>query len=225
MSNERNVWYQVGYALQRARGGGPGADSAAEVRPEERPKARAPERVDAGEPASPAPADSTSLTPLVEKALALAAVTGGGALVTAALRVWRPRHQPGPISLVRAGAAGAGAAVVRMLFRHVTGTVQQGEAADPLRPILAGTARGLVYASVLEPRLPGPAVLRGATYGALEYAAAPWGGLEGLLDTIPPHRRVPFLAALLDARDDDPSLSGHLLFGVVLASLYGESRD
>jgi len=211
--------------LERARGHVPGAGSDAEARPEKGPEAEAPAPSAIDEPSSTAPPDATSLTPLVEKALALAAVTGGGALVTAALRVWRPRHRPGPISLVRAGAAGAGAAVVRMLFRYVAGMEQSGEDADPLRPILAGTARGLVYASVVEPRLPGPSVLRGATYGVLEYVSAPWGGLEGLLDTIPPHRRVPFLAALLDARDDDPSLGGHLLFGVVLASLYGESSD
>lgn len=225
MTNERNVWYQMGYALERARGHVPGAGSLAGARPEKPTEAAAPAPAEDAAPPSTKSSGTTSLTPLVEKALALAAVAGGGAMVTAALRAWRPRHRPGPIRLVRAGAAGAGAAVVRMLFRHVTGLDRPGEDPDPLRPILAGTARGLVYASVVEPRLPGPPVLRGATYGALEFAAAPWGGLEGLLDTIPPHRRVPFLAALLDARDDDPSLSGHLLFGVVLASLYGEPSD
>jgi hypothetical protein len=110
-----------------------------------------------------------------------------------------------------------------MVIRHLLGLAgPERETADPLAPVLAGAARGMVYASVVEPRLPGPPVLRGAAYGAIEFAAAPWGGLEGLLDTLPPHRRVPFLAALLDARDDDPTLAGHLLFGMILASLYGD---
>ncbi len=109
-----------------------------------------------------------------------------------------------------------------MVVQHLLGLGGAPETdSDPLAPVLAGAARGLVYASVVEPRLPGPPLLRGAAYGGLEFAASPWGGLEGLLDTLPPHRRVPFLAALLDARDNDPTLSGHLLFGIILATLYG----
>lgn len=216
MASERNVWFRVGYALERARSGGSGAKGAPAA-PEKPGPAPAP-----GDETSPAVASSREVSPLVEKALAAAVVAGGGALVTAALRAWRPRGTPGPLGLARAGAAGAGAAVARMIIQHLFGLGGASEAdSDPLAPVLAGAARGLVYASVVEPRLPGPPLLRGAAYGGLEFAASPWGGLEGLLDTLPPHRRVPFLAALLDARDNDPTLSGHLLFGVILASLYG----
>jgi hypothetical protein len=172
--------------------------------------------------AAPAAAARGEVSPLVEKALAAAVVAGGGALVTAALRAWPPRGTPGPLRLARAGAAGAGAAVARMVIQRLLDLDGASEAdADPLAPVLAGAARGLIYASVVEPRLPGPSILRGAVYGGLEFGASPWGGLEGLLDTLPPHRRVPFLASLLDARDNDPTLAGHLLFGVILASLYG----
>lgn len=216
MANERNVWFRVGYALERARVGGSGGKDV-EAAPAESPTTAA-----ENEAAAPVVAARGELSPLVEKALAAAVVAGGGALVTAALRAWRPRGTPGPLALARAGAAGAGAAVSRMVVQHLLDLDGAPEAgADPLAPVLAGAARGLVYASVVEPRLPGPPVLRGAVYGAIEFGALPWGGLEGLLDTLPPHRRVPFLAALLDARDDDPTLAGHLLFGVILASLYG----
>lgn len=216
MVSERNVWFRVGYALERARRGRSGANGAAAA-PDESVPASAPESATV-----PADASSREISPVVEKAVAAAVVAGGGALVTAALRAWRPRGTPGPIGLARAAAAGAGAAVARMVVQHLLGLGGAPERdSDPLAPVLAGAARGLVYASVVEPRLPGPPLLRGAAYGGLEFAASPWGGLEGLLDTLPPHRRVPFLAALLDARDNDPTLSGHLLFGIILASLYG----
>jgi hypothetical protein len=214
MASERNVWFRVGYALERARTRREDGE-VVEATPAESPS----DRKEAG-PVEATPRGEVS--PLVEKALAAAVVAGGGGLVTAALRAWRPRGTPGPLGLARAGAAGAGAAVARMVIQRLLDLGGAPEAeADPLAPVLAGAARGLVYASVVEPRLPGPPILRGAVYGGLEFGASPWGGLEGLLDTLPPHRRVPFLAALLDARDNDPTLAGHLLFGVILASLYG----
>lgn len=219
MTNERNIWYQAGYALERARALGDRRDG----EPGESGPPPAPVRGQRSTEPVGREDEGDALSPLADKLLALAAVAGGGALVAAALRVWRPRYKPGPLSLTRAAAAGAGAAVARMAFRALLGAPAVPRDTDPLAPVLAGAARGLLYASVVEPRLIGPVVLRGATYGAVEYLAEPWGGLEGLLDHLPVHRRVPFLAELLDARDDDPTLAGQLLFGVVLASLYGEA--
>ena len=155
-------------------------------------------------------------------ATGLAAVASGGALVTAALKLWPARYKPTVIGLARAGAAGAAAAVARMALGVLLGApATSREEEDPLAPVLSGVARGMIYASVVDPRLPGPVLVRGATFGALEYAAEPWGGLEGLLESLPPHRRIPFLGTLLDARSEDPSLAGQIFFGMVLASLYG----
>jgi hypothetical protein len=87
---------------------------------------------------------------------------------------------------------------------------------------MAGAARGLLYAAVLEPRLPGTATLRGLLYGSLEFAVSPWGGLTSLLGERAPHRRIPMLRGLFDdyALGDDSYLD-HLAFGVALALLYG----
>ena len=203
MSNERNIWYRAGHAIERARQhAATPATRAAKPRPEA--------------------AEDHALGPLAEKALGLAAVASGGALVTAALRLWPARYRPSVMGLVKAGAAGAGAAVARMALGKLLGEAPGStESSDPLAPVLSGVARGMIYASVVDPRLPGPVLVRGATFGALEYAAEPWGGLEGLLEHMPPHRRIPFLSSLLDARTDDPSLAGQIFFGMVLASLYG----
>lgn len=227
MAIKRNIWFRMGQALGRAQGrlevrvGQLRKGLTAGRREPEKGRAKQLVRREAAAPPAESEASERALTPWMEKALLAGAVAGGGALIAAVLRS-APSRSPGPLSLVRAGAAGAGAAVARMAVRHLVGLEEpETETSDPLAPVLAGAARGLVFASVVEPRIPGPPVLRGATYGALEFAARPWGGVEGLLDTLPVHRRVPFLAALLDARDDDPSLAGHVLFGVVLASLYG----
>ena len=84
------------------------------------------------------------------------------------------------------------------------------------------TARGLLYGALVEPRLPGPALVRGTLYGTLEYLVSPWGGLTALAGPGAPHRRIPLLASLFDdyQRSDD-SFADHLVFGVALALLYG----
>jgi hypothetical protein len=75
---------------------------------------------------------------------------------------------------------------------------------------------------VLEPRLPGSPLLRGAIYGSIEYAVSPWGGLTAVLGDRAPHRRIPFLAALFEQDSlGDGSYLDHLTFGVALALLYG----
>jgi hypothetical protein len=77
-----------------------------------------------------------------------------------------------------------------------------------------------MYAAIVEPRVPGPSLLQGSAYGALEYALTPWGGLEELAGPAAPHRRIPALGVLLRGRGEDEELLQHLVFGVALAILY-----
>lgn len=228
MPNERNIWYQAGYALERARSRGLLADRPESAEKPEPARVRQGGRKPRSKPRpTPAPRlDEGSLATLADRVMGLATVAGGSVLAGVVLRLWRPRSRPGPLALMKASAAGAGAAVARLAFRALLGAPRDASGKeDPLAPILAGAARGMLYAGVVEPRVPGPVVLRGVTYGAAEYLAEPWGGLEGLIDHVPVHRRVPVLASLLDVKDDGEGLAEHLFFGIVLASLYGEGRD
>ncbi|NIX22339.1 MAG: hypothetical protein GWN07_21900, partial [Actinobacteria bacterium] len=51
---------------------------------------------------------------------------------------------------------------------------------DTAEHMLAGLGQGLIYGGVVEPRVPGPALVKGALFGSLEYAVHPLGGLSGL---------------------------------------------
>jgi hypothetical protein len=86
--------------------------------------------------------------------------------------------------------------------------------------LLSGAGRGLLYAAIVEPRVPGHPILRGTTYSALEYALTPWGGLEGLTGTAAPHRKIPVLSVLLQNRGEEEQFLEHLAFGIALALLY-----
>lgn len=153
---------------------------------------------------------------------------GPGALAGRLLALWPARERPGVARLLRAAAAGAGAAaVIDVLSPLLRGELRL-EAVDDatLRRAVRGAVRGLVYGAVVDPRLPGPALVRGATFGAADYLAAPLGGVDKVLGSSAPHRRIPGLSALvadLTADDEhDEELVDALAFGLVLALLYGE---
>ena len=138
-------------------------------------------------------------------------------------------RRPGGLRLTRAALAGAGAALALSLFRNGTnGKPGVGQSPhDPTADILAGAARGMLYGAVLEPRLPGSPLLRGATFGIMEYVTSPFGGLDGILGASSPHRTLPILAALLGTGDSEDgsesvSMAHHIAFGVTLGLLYGE---
>jgi hypothetical protein len=77
---------------------------------------------------------------------------------------------------------------------------------------------------VIEPRVPGPSVLKGALFGSAEYAADAAGGLVRILGAHAPQRRLPFVGRMLEAIDPhDRVYLEHLAFGVALAILYGSS--
>ena len=215
MASQDSLWYRVGYTLERARIADP------------RRLRSLSERAAAGNVGSASPprpkrvhADGDPPTDEPWEAIIMPAA---GQLAGRLLEALARRRRPGLGRLLRAGAAGAGAGVLQALLRPLlSGTGRQRPFAESAgEAALSGAVRGLVYGALVEPRLPGPAFLRGTLYGGLEYLLAPWGGLTNLAGRSAPHRSVPVLANLLDgdaARDD--GLVEHVLFGVALAALY-----
>ena len=71
--------------------------------------------------------------------------------------------------LARAAASGAAAMIFQELV-HALVSDDPEDADEGSRSLadrlISGTARGLVYGAVAEPRLPGPPVLRGVLYGS-----------------------------------------------------------
>ncbi len=131
--------------------------------------------------------------------------------------------------MTRAALAGAGAALALSLFRNgKNGKPGVGQSPqDPTVELLSGAARGMLYGAILEPRLPGSPLLRGATFGVIEYVTSPFGGLDGILGASSPHRTLPIIAALLGLSDSGAgsgaaSMADHVAFGVTLGLLYGD---
>lgn len=210
MSSEESLWYRIGYALESAK-----LPSASD---EEDGPARAEGRR-AGKRRSRATAPQD---PISQELL----TAGVAALAARLLDAWQPRRKVGIKRLVWAGAAGAAAAlVVDVLKPLLRGKpelpVFDRDTADRL---LAGIGQGLIYGAVVEPRMPGPAVIKGALFGSAEYAADAAGGLAHLLRAHTPHGRLPFVGRILEDVDPrDREYIEHLAFGVALALLYGSS--
>lgn len=223
MSREESLWYRIGYALERARMD-PVPDrlrslaERSERNPAPRSKSDPSERKNVsrenGRPAHGS--GSTAFDALI--------AAGAGTLAGRLLGLWPAKRSPGVLGLVKGGAAGAAAALVRELVSPLL----EGEPELPAAgrelgdTLLAGAARGLVYASLVEPRLPGPPLLRGTVYGTAEFAVSPWGGVTGLVGKRAPHRKLPLLSGLFEGYDpEDDSYIDHLTFAVALALLYG----
>lgn len=223
--NSRNPWYQLGYALERAkaqptrdriqllgeklaafRAGGQGAW----------PTARARAGVRKGESGDGAETFDWILASI------------SGALVARVLKGWEPRRRPGVGLLVRAGAAGAAAMIFQELA-HALLSDDPREAARRSRTladrVLSGAARGLVYGAVAEPRLPGPPVMRGVLFGTAEFLLSPVGGVGRLLGKEAPYGRLPILRALVEdtASEDRDGYVEHLVFGLALSLMAGET--
>ncbi len=147
-------------------------------------------------------------------------------------------------SLARGAVAGASAAGALLILRLLTaprtehpaqdgaepGTMErlgaEGDPGDLADELLAGAGRGLIYAALLDPCLPGPPPLRGALVGTADYLTAPLGGLFARMQEFSPVRRVPVISALLDVGSvrDDP-FRFFLLEGVLLGLIYGNGPD
>jgi hypothetical protein len=213
MASEPSLWYRIGYVVERALHGRPaGGKALAGLR----------ERA-SGERRTSGPAQEThwpSMDDLVSSAIAVAAgrVLGG-----------RRRRQPnGLLWLLRAGAAGAAAALLvdllrPLLYGQPNEVVRDGDIADT---VLTGLGQGLVYGAVVEPRVPGPPVLKGALFGSAEYATEAAGGLGQLLRAHTPHGRLPGVGRLLEQlHPKERAYLEHLVFGMALALLYGPTRS
>jgi hypothetical protein len=209
MAAKHSIWYHLGHALERARHTPPERDRVTGL---VRRKAEL-ERTREERLARPALPSSDELL-----------ATGIAVVVERVLAGWSGRGSPGFTRLVRAGAAGAAAALLIDLVRPlITGSrdrhvVDEGTA-DRL---LAGAGQGLLYGSIVEPRLPGPAILKGAAFGSVEYLADPAGGLSGLLGS---HAHPGPLRVLEHLREgvaaEQRTYLEHVMFGVALAALYG----
>ncbi len=215
--SEEGFWYRVGYALERAR-----APSAPREWQRLAGLAERASRASFGD-AEPRVGKNGRAGGFVTEQLVSAGVA---AVAGRLLDVWRPRRHVGFSRLLWAGASGAAAALMVDAVRPFL----RGE---PNRPVfdretggrlLGGVAQGLLYGAVIEPRVPGPSVLKGALFGSAEYAADAAGGLVTLLRSHTPHGKLPFVGRMLEDIDPhDRVYMEHLAFGIALAILYGSS--
>jgi hypothetical protein len=215
--SEEGFWYRVGYALERAR-----APSAPRAWQRLAGLAERASRASLGDVASQ-PDKNGSAGSFVTEQLVSAGVA---ALAGRLLDVWRPRRHVGFSRLLWAGASGAAAALVvdavRPFLRgEPDRAIFDRETADRL---LAGVGQGILYGAVIEPRVPGPSLLKGALFGSAEYAADAAGGLASLLRAHTPAGRFPIVGRMLEDIDPhDRVYVEHLAFGIALAILYGSS--
>ena len=224
----KSIWYRLGYALELARHG---ARSAQESRSGEEALSakKAPRAAKSGSAARARTAQkargkatdarSRPVSSTVDQLIA----TGTGILGDRLFSIVAGRR-PGTLRLTHAALAGAGAALALSLFRNgKNGASGDGQGPhDTTAELLSGAARGVLYGAVLEPRLPGSPLFRGATFGVMEYVTSPFGGLDGILGASSPHRTMPIIAALLGPGDSVAvSMADHVAFGVTLGLLYG----
>lgn len=223
MPDNEDLWYRIGYALERARQQLPVAipsgselSSDPDGTPESQGKSTDRMAV-ALRKARDRKLDASS-SRILEVLLTL----GAGTVLTRVLALWPGRRRPGLFRLLKAGAAGAAASFLSELARPlISGKPSDGSLEEELTDILlSGAGRGLLYAALIEPRVPRPPVLQGTTYGALEWALSPWGGLEELAGSAAPQHNVPVLSVLLKNRGGEEQFLEHLAFGLALALLY-----
>jgi hypothetical protein len=216
MTSEDGFWYRVGYALERARRPSTRRERGRLAGLTERASE---ETLDAAEER----AESNGSGGFLSEQLVTAGVA---ALAGRLLDVWEPKRSVRFSRLLWAGAAGAAAALLVDAVRPFL----RGE---PNRPVfdratadrlIAGVSQGLLYGAVIEPRVPGPTVLKGALFGSAEYAADAAGGLVRLLREHTPHGRLPVVGRMLEEIDPhDRVYLEHLAFGIALAVFCGSA--
>lgn len=206
---EESIWYRLGWALEEV-------------------MASLPPRMGGGR--SPAGRQGSqkgegSSAPPLGSPIAGVVLSVGSTLLTTALARWVGKRAFPLGMLTRGALAGAGAAGAVLALRILLRREEEGgietleEVGDEL---LAGAGRGVLYAALLHPYLPGPPLLRGALAGSADYLASPVGGLFSSLQHLSPVRKLPILSALLETGDaeEDPYLT-FLLHGTILGLLYG----
>ena len=231
MPSEQSVWYRLGFALEQARHGQGGSArkkltalaKRKTTRPaEHRSPSKPGKRTKAGTSSKPGKSTSPTAWPAADDLMASGAV----ALAARALGLWKPRRTTGVTRLLKAGLAGAGAALLVELVRPLlAGRAELPElGTDVADKLIRGAGQGLIYGAMLEPRIPGHPLLKGSLYGSVEYAVDPAGGLVRLLAPYGPLKSLPVLTKLLDGLDHhDRAYLEHVTFGIALALLYGPS--
>lgn len=245
MSDEKNPWYQIGYAVERTRhplraSAGPlsaletlknrltlAASEAGVL--EERPERETRKGRKLTVPKKGAKNGKGKREAEVwdEGFLSKDALVVAGAATLGAelLKHWPGSHKLGLLDYVRGGAAGAAAALAVEVLRPLLSGQDSAEPVEVSDRALAGVGLGLVYAAAVEPRLPGTPWLRGALMGAAAYLLAPLGGITRVLRPLSPHRKIPVLSGLLEPDDaDDKTFLEAVTLGVILGMLY-ESGD
>jgi hypothetical protein len=143
-----------------------------------------------------------------------------------AARVLRPR----PVSWSRVIVAGVAATFLADLaaraFQDDRADRRGPMDSDPqtlMRRYGAGVALAAGYATLLYPRLPGPALLRGLAFAAMDVAAAPHGGLIGLAEDAPA-LHFP-LQSMADAGEMDADPMARIAFGLGLGLFYRHDSE
>ncbi len=222
MQKNEDLWYRIGYALEAARQRLPAVSAPPASPPAKSRDPRDPGRLRERFVAAVAKVRKPPLDDPSDKILDALLTVGAGTLLTRLISLWPGSRRPGLFRLFKAGTAGAAASFLAELLRPVlSGEGNKRQLEEELTDILlSGAGRGLLYAALVEPRIPGPALLQGTAYSALEYALTPWGGLEELTGSAAPHRKVPVLSVLLQNRGEEEEFLEHLVFGLALALLY-----
>lgn len=210
MASKKNIWYHLGHALERSR----------RVPARDGTLSGLAERIQKREKKTPSiseDVDGSATDELIGAGVAV--------VVDRVLTGWTGRRSPGISRLLRAGAAGATAAVLVDLLKPLLAGERMPDFDQGMTDrILAGVGQGLVYGAIVEPRLPGPSFAKGALYGTVEYVADPLGGVTGLLGTHAPQGKLPFVGDMLEGADaHDRAYLEHLVFGMALAVLYESS--
>jgi hypothetical protein len=211
MPSKKSLWFRLGYALERARSPAPTAGQRLEGLAK-RVRGSAVRR----------PKDEDGAGGSADELLTAGLVLVAGKLLDA----WRPRRGVRFSGLLRAAAAGAGAALALDLVKPLLRGRPELGALDrsTVDHVLAGLGEGLVYGAVVEPRLPGSALLKGAVFGSVEYAADAAGGLTHLVGAHTPYARLPMVGRLLEDLDPhERDYVEHLVFGIIVGLLYGAS--
>jgi hypothetical protein len=210
MTPTKSIWFRLGHAYERARQGTP-----------RKSVARLSERVEPSKRHRESDRSIEAAWPSADELIA-----AGTMLLLDRVLGSRERTRPGIVRLMRAGASGAAAALLVDLLKpllrgsHEVPVIDR-NTADRL---LNGLGQGLVYGALVEPRVPGPPLIKGAVYGSVEYAFDPLGGLSTVLGSHTPQGRLPFVGAMLEGLDPhDRAYLEHLVFGIALALLYESS--
>lgn len=210
---EESIWYRLGWALEEVMASLPprsgGGRSPGETRTRK-------SKTDATPPRTDPP-------------MAGMILSAGSTLLTTVLAQWVGKRRF-PLGILARGAlAGAGAAGAVLALRILLRREEEGRKVETLEEVgdelLAGAGRGVLYATLLAPLLPGPPLLRGALAGSADFLASPAGGLFSSLQRFSPVRKLPILSALLETGDaeEDPYLT-FLLHGTILGLLYGATN-